>query len=129
MLHALLSAACSFKLPALDLKLPSPSLAEDGRFGGGGYATALRVCADVLSSPNDSGGWRELGTLLHGNRSDPTGIFVYGRQPKAAVMELRKRFFGRLRQLRDAPRDRGRPVLYLLNVNARGATLSQKRGD
>mmetsp|Transcript_1185 Transcript_1185/g.3750 ORF Transcript_1185/g.3750 Transcript_1185/m.3750 type:complete len:363 (-) Transcript_1185:130-1218(-) len=66
MLHALLSAACSFKLPALDLKLPSPSLAEDGRFGGGGYATALRVCADVLSSPNDSGGWRELGTLLHG---------------------------------------------------------------
>ena len=66
---------------------------------------------------------RELGQLLHGNRSHPTGIFVYGRQAAADIAALRKRFFARLQHLRDAPRDRGAPVLYLLNVNADGATI------
>ena len=66
---------------------------------------------------------RELGQLLHGNRSYPTGIFVYGRQAGTDLMALRKRFFTRLRTLRDAPRDRGKAILYLLNVNAKGATI------
>ena len=30
---------------------------------------------------------RELGQLLHGNRSHPTGIFVYGRQAAAALVQ------------------------------------------
>ncbi|KAH8065744.1 protein serine/threonine phosphatase [Aureococcus anophagefferens] len=64
---------------------------------------------------------RELGQLLHGNRSHPTGIFVYGRQAAADIAALRKRFFARLQHLRDARGTAARRAL--LNVNADGATI------
>ena len=62
-------------LPALTVALqlpPLPQVSIDsgaegfGRFGGGGYGTALKVCADVLRNPQEPTRWKELGTLLHG---------------------------------------------------------------
>jgi len=60
-------------LLTLGLQVPPllrpPSTSTDagwGRFGGGGYGAALKVCADVLRQPQDAQGWQELGTLLHG---------------------------------------------------------------
>ena len=70
LLQTQLSSLLQTQLPSL--LQPQTNDASDagdegfGRFGGGGYGAALKVCADVLRKPQDAQGWQELGTLLHG---------------------------------------------------------------
>jgi len=71
MLGGLLSSILALQFPSLQLPATLAGANSDGadgwgRFGGGGYAAALKACTNVLLSPQDDRALQELGTLLHG---------------------------------------------------------------